>query len=588
MAIEGVMKIFLMIAVIIVGMSFLMKAFGIDIIGWLKDKFTGFDLPSEGKAVHIKIDSDDSPIELWEFHLLTDSQAEHHGTERLQDKFFIKVGPGPTTHNMFFFPGDSLDKKDDISAGRCVIFASKEGDGLDKAAFYYVLPGSTIQSIGCTSPYDCLTDPKREWNGLQVITGHGDRCTSGDPDSKCASEDSGDTKCGGRSHYVNCAGGSPFGEPLVGGPGDVSDTELDKNDMLQHPFGTGEIRSDCINEPATCNLLAESKEEFEYLRDSNTYQVKFGVLCDSNGEWRTCSDKTEPTHYETKDVVADCESNGGLWGWSIKKAPSGPTCIPLGFSLDEIKEDRVKMKWALTEGATKYRLEWCLSGYHKTNWDTSLGPAVCFYTETQNIDAKAIGLEPGTSYNFRLRVETSDEGICKSPGEWKEQHLIATKGWTSNHPWDEFTLANGCNVRLTSFAKDESDGSDGRYSAPTERPALLLEERLSERAVIFDDDPSAGGEDVDMVFINSWSGVSPSMTITTWVGRHEADHKIRQGYEITSSNCGVSYRIVQGVPAEISAVANGLKVLYNDPKKELSLTLPQTSGIIQFTFSPRS
>src|SRR3990167_6968698 len=91
MAIEGVMKIFLMIAVIIVGMSFLLKAFGIDLLGWLQSKLGGFDIPSEGKALHVKTKISTFPapffkpirgIDVWEFHLVSSKDAQKHWTDK--------------------------------------------------------------------------------------------------------------------------------------------------------------------------------------------------------------------------------------------------------------------------------------------------------------------------------------------------------------------------------------------------------------------------------------------------------------------------------------------------------------------------
>lgn len=176
-AIESIMKIFLMIAVIIVGMSFLLKAFGIDIFGWLKEKFEGFDIPSDGKALHVALDKAHflEGNQLWEFHL-TDGEWASLYREKQEGNFFTfaendknLVHPANIdSKNEAFF----MLEPDATSAGKCILLLTDEEDtpgATDRGAIFYINPGTVIQE-GCGNNgdtlYDCIKDSLTDANNF--------------------------------------------------------------------------------------------------------------------------------------------------------------------------------------------------------------------------------------------------------------------------------------------------------------------------------------------------------------------------------------------------------------------------------------
>ncbi len=153
MAIDGVMKIFLMVAVIIVGMSFLMKAFGIDLIGWLMDKLGGLGIPDAGKILYVKLDPGDKPPEAFSVYLALDNPIQ-----KIEHAQILTIGIDD------YFAYFMVDKDKPQFKDNCLIYtvdeigaASRTIEARDEAFIYYVKAGTVIQNQGCTSLGNCLS-----------------------------------------------------------------------------------------------------------------------------------------------------------------------------------------------------------------------------------------------------------------------------------------------------------------------------------------------------------------------------------------------------------------------------------------------
>ncbi len=302
MAIEAIMKIFLMVAVIIVGMAFLTKAFGVDLLGWLQNMFGGFDIPDKGYAIHVKGDEADPSGEIWAFELIEKRQdAVHHSAH---DEGF---GTNP-----FFFPGE-------LPTDRCVLFVNDEGslgsanEAVDNGGYYYVYPGAKIDDT-CSSPYECIKSKLIDPNPVCIpkrITkaGEGDKCVRGDVSTICQ----GGERCAGPNAYVNCYGEVTFLD-LVDRIGCIQNNfvlsiPFDDETLLAHdPCAKGDL----------CNLLDRSA--LENNKGLRGYKIKYGVLCGSDGVWHTCKNSAESDFGE-----ADCDFNGDVGIWT----KTGPDISPI-------------------------------------------------------------------------------------------------------------------------------------------------------------------------------------------------------------------------------------------------------------------
>jgi len=308
MAIEGVMKIFVMVAVLIVAVSFLLKAFGIDLFGWLEEKLGGAGGPPEsGSAVHVKFDT--NPPELWEFHL-TDGDPgsnwkELFGNSRVKVEESDEVPQG--TRLLRSDEGIRFFGFDGIPGGRCILFATEEEGGeMDKAMIYEVKEGAIIDKEQCkdgTNLKDCLKDNilEKHCNLVSRIGDDKTFCTgsncelkascscSGDKCSPepCQEKLSGTEQCQNYRNLLECRNlKSPMTISEIKKRCDTKENLL--NDMK---FGTAVDYDKCKDKPGRCNLLGESKKVFEVLEENKVFKVKFGVICD-DGKWRACTKKT--------------------------------------------------------------------------------------------------------------------------------------------------------------------------------------------------------------------------------------------------------------------------------------------------------
>lgn len=304
MAIEGVMKIFLMIAVIIVGMSFLLKAFGIDILGWLQEKFTGFGVPESGAVLHIKIDPGDNPLEIWEFGVTNGEPSSKYKDafgETSSETVVISDKPN------FDHEGKFFTLKDISTTDRCIIFVTdEEGGDEDEGMVYEVKQGVIIDSNLCSdgkSLEECIGTSNIENRVCKWVTRNGGdnvKCVGNNCVLKLKWENgvvtyynngNGFSKgespyaCHNYLHYLDC---SPSD-----GVNNIIDLkkqcDYEEHVLKQAVFGSGVFNDDgCLKTSEKCNLLGETKDVLKDLHDKKIYKVKFGVIC-KGGEWEVCT-----------------------------------------------------------------------------------------------------------------------------------------------------------------------------------------------------------------------------------------------------------------------------------------------------------
>lgn len=318
MAIEGVMKIFLMVAVIIVGMSFLMKAFGIDLLGWLMDKFGGLGIPTDAKVLHVKADPDAKEGgEIWEFHLTEGEPASKWD-------FFGKSSELVHTseEEWLFF---SLKN----APNRCILISTDEngvGD-TDGGRIYVIKDGARIQADLCGDIEACIS--KFVEKKLFTLVDRTKKCTSCETIFSCSQTpknlleydckfDNKDTTCHNFGYYINCRG--PSTVPQSSPPKTNSIVDFEEKVIKKQKFGTAVISDNCLNHPGLCNVLGESKKILEELKDGDTYKVKFGLLCE-NGKWNVCSPKVIKENAGKGPLNTECKPEDETFKWTEPTIP---------------------------------------------------------------------------------------------------------------------------------------------------------------------------------------------------------------------------------------------------------------------------
>lgn len=328
MAIEGVMQIFLMVAVIIVGMSFLLKAFGIDLIEWLKDKLGGLGL-NDGRVLHVKADPGDSPPEIWEFHLGNEERhlsEEHNPTvgtagEKLRLNFY---SPFETGKCLIYLTDEESRGK--LGTGVALVFGGG-GEPEDQGRTYYINPGALVQD-GCGDNINqCVgsfahipdqlisKDTQEAKNNLQIGGPSGTR-QWGCIQLKAEDEEKVCKDCGDRGDcrqpyaHVDCAG-----EKRGGCDGR---TETDQTKTVDFMFfGIELLLKDCKEGKRECNLLDFSTEDSGKIR----YKIKYGLLCADDGKWHTCKKQTGSTGIiaKVKGKDIDCTLSSDVFIWDENK-----------------------------------------------------------------------------------------------------------------------------------------------------------------------------------------------------------------------------------------------------------------------------
>lgn len=312
MAIEGVMKLFLMIAVIIVGMSFLMKAFGIDIFEWLQEKFGGFGVPESGKILHIRMDA--TGPKLYEFRLVSSQENNKHLSE----------------YPVYFIFSQSA-----LSQPKCIITITDEYSivggysGDDEGYVLYVNPGTVIDTNCGNNLKACIRDKGFVYREGCRPGRTGDKPEECSTESICklcnegCSNDLGiscncqiNVNCGSEYSHVGCNKLGATEAVFCSVKDNTNSVPVERIDFQN------DIRVvDCKGNK--CNLLVKTD------RDRWAYRVKFGLVCGGNGFWQVCTPKkadiAPPPGHSQVPGLTDCrcerDSGGEFFVW-------GGTCQP--------------------------------------------------------------------------------------------------------------------------------------------------------------------------------------------------------------------------------------------------------------------
>ncbi len=337
MAIEAIMKLILMIAVIVVGMAFLMKAFGIDLFGWLESLFGGLGL-SDGPALYVRLDTE--PKNIFNFQLVNGDNKLFLVDDEAKSPIFI----GSMLNFKSYFYLSEFPKN------KCTILTAEYNGGKnpgvekrDRGGVFQVFPGTTLQDgeDGCNNIEECIektASPKRNLCDFREATTEADICAQ-----KCNIISAGEImedRCASEYSYVDC---DPK-ELFFIGPEVVFDIQLYKNyldpgflDILEKKYNycdytnkdiRGLDESLVLKEPfdndqgwkckgGSCNLLDQNNE---------LYKIKYGIICDPNGNWRVCKPNAKPI---TGDFGATCSSEGeNIFKWSITtKGTTDISCV---------------------------------------------------------------------------------------------------------------------------------------------------------------------------------------------------------------------------------------------------------------------
>ncbi|MEM5814063.1 MAG: hypothetical protein QXP82_03030 [Candidatus Aenigmatarchaeota archaeon] len=325
MAIEGVMKLFLMIAVIIVGMSFLMKAFGIDIFEWLQEKFGGFGVPESGKAIHVKMKVGSSEHDVHAFHLVSREGIKKHWT----DADTNLIGCGAPNYYTAYFMIETDPTRNILIQNNCIILADDEMPDIDESQVYYISPGTLIQNGNCQFLSECLQNKitSRGCSPRQIITG-------GDPTNpRCGVRDGdSDVECHDTYGIVNLArcATTPYRHDYP-----ACDEERNPRGLVINNFMFGDdvkISDRCFDEARdrnACNLLAYKEIPRRAFYGS---RVKYGLVCGGDGVWYTCTPKkadiAPPPEHSQVPGLTDCrcerDPGGEFFVWrGTCQPPSG-------------------------------------------------------------------------------------------------------------------------------------------------------------------------------------------------------------------------------------------------------------------------
>ena len=113
-----------------------------------------------------------------------------------------------------------------------------------------------------------------------------------------------------------------------------------------------------------------------------------------------------------------------------------PICsAPASLACSEADLTQTKLSWSAVTGATNYKVEWCKNTETFSGANCCLGTS-CYATPsttTSNTYATITGLSQGTTYNFRVRVDSASG--CNVPGSWSSTQACSTTSgsqcWTS-------------------------------------------------------------------------------------------------------------------------------------------------------------
>lgn len=334
MPVEKIMQIILMVAVIVVLSAFILKAFGIDILGFLEGSLGILGPPTSGKVIHIKTDPGDSPLEVWEFYV-TDGEDSKKWPEVF----------GPTSNDKVIYSSDSPGKRPtlffsvtNMPTGRCVIFTTDEEGGtldpIDRGMIYEVRPGTKIDSSCNGGTFEsCISGRimSRYCNLVGKTPGSDPKCIGTNCVLQARWADGHITEMpnlagGGLSSYschhysnlIHCIAETITDERVM--RRNVNGIcATDEKVLKEGTFGNAKLHDNCWRDhPEKCNLLGESRKTLEGLKNDNIYEIKFGVICGSDSIWHVCREvkKGDFTPEETiNGITYKCNKDGDVFKW---------------------------------------------------------------------------------------------------------------------------------------------------------------------------------------------------------------------------------------------------------------------------------
>ncbi len=300
-ATETIMKIFIMIAVILIAGSFLLKAFNIDILGFLKGKLGELSLNPQ-KILYIKMDPEED--EIFAF-FLRDEANKYVNAE-------YKNGPLPGTLNTLKVYRSVFMPLGDFPKDYCLIYTVDENDngilwtGLSKdEGFYYYIEKGTIIHNGCGTLGACISGKTYRAGCKEMET---TQCGAFDLDLD-------DQTCSKEADYfafINCG--------CAGGSARCDNTDPAKRMVENKPFSDDATFIDWCkdNRELYCSLLRDrGKKDGETL---GTYRIRYGLICDvdktdGRAKWFPCTQK-QSSSGRTSESGKKCNYVNGIGTWS--------------------------------------------------------------------------------------------------------------------------------------------------------------------------------------------------------------------------------------------------------------------------------
>jgi hypothetical protein len=210
------------------------------------------------KALFVRIDPEDEPVEIWAFHL-TDENRKYSDTHGKPAYFQID--------------------EDNFSLPQCIIYQVDEQPGwFDIKYIFYITPGAIIQE-GCTNIRECIS-------GHIAYSG----CTQTYDANKfckdCLYEPDCDTADYGYGH--------PF-------------TVINENFINSGSNKCSEDRGHCP--PQGCCYLLQAPDK---------YKIRYGLICSDEGKWEPCTEALEPPVTAAGiQYVCEWDENKGYGKWKL-------------------------------------------------------------------------------------------------------------------------------------------------------------------------------------------------------------------------------------------------------------------------------
>jgi len=286
-----VKNLVLMVVVIVIVVVILLEIPSLagNIFDWFSKLF-GSTVKTEGKALHVRLDSRNAwldPFELYEFQL-TDLEETQH---------IVVPGEGA------FY----LDTSSELYASNCVILTSLEGETLepDWAFIYYMSPGSRVQE-GCDNLEGCVNVVEKN---CSVAYNYFDGGKVGSDDCYCyctyemceaqdingAYPDCPNHCWPGGAFVTDLSCENPFGYVVASSTAycPIYDSKSDplrqcdfSESVFRKEFATVKDTKDKCEDSSSCELLVTEEGK-------HAYMVKYGLICDSSGTWKACTEQRE-------------------------------------------------------------------------------------------------------------------------------------------------------------------------------------------------------------------------------------------------------------------------------------------------------